>query len=115
LAAVRYLWMFRTAAVVHLFFGLAAAWRFGLTEYDPAHRWWGVGLGVLGVIVGVFLFKPAKFAMALSAIGCAVIAICAAVAAPIMQGAVILAFASVAIVFGLYAAFAARVLFERPT
>ena len=44
MAAVRYPWMFRTAAVVYLLFGLSGLWRFGLTDYDPAHRpcWvWG--------------------------------------------------------------------------
>jgi FtsH-binding integral membrane protein len=113
MVAVRHLWMFRTAAIVHLFFGTAATWRFGLTDYDPAHRPLGVGLGVLAVIVGVFLLKPAKFAIVLSAIGAAVIAVCAAIGAPIVRGPVILAFALVAIVFGLYAALAARTLFER--
>jgi hypothetical protein len=113
MVAVRHLWMFRTAAIAHLFFGLAAVWRFGFTTYDPPHRPVGVALGALAAVVGAFLFKPAKFAIALSSIGCAVIAICAAVGAPIVQGPVILAFALVAIVFGLYAALAARVLFER--
>ena len=115
MAAVRYPWMFRTAAVVHVFFGAAALWRFGLTGYDPAHRPLGLGLGALTLIVGVFLFKPARFAMVLSALGAALIAISAAVGAPIVKGPVILAFALVAIVFGLYAAFTARVLFAQKT
>ena len=113
MAAVRYTWMFRAAAVVYLFFGLSGIWRFGLTGYDPGHRLWGVAVGALAVIIGACLFRPARFAIALSAIGAAVVAIAAAVAAPIMQGPVILAFAGVAIVFALYATLAARVLLER--
>ena len=105
--------MFRTAAIVHLFFGLAAVWRFGFTDYDAAHRPVGIALGVLAVIVGAFLFRPAKFAIVLSAIGCAVVAISATVAAPIMKGPVIVAFALVAILFGLYAVLAARALYGR--
>jgi hypothetical protein len=105
--------MFRTAAVVHLFFGLAAVWRYGLTAHDPTHRPAGIAFGVLTVIVGVSLFKPAKFAIVMSAIGCAVIAVCAAIGAPIVHGPVIIAFALVAIVSGLYAVLATRVLFGR--
>ena len=87
---VRYPWMFRAAAVVYLLLGASMAWRFGLTGYDPAHRAWGVAIGVL-----------------------AIVAISAAVAAPIVHGPVILAFGAIAIVFGLYAALAGRVLLQR--
>ena len=111
MVAVRYLWMFRTAAIVHLFFGAAALWRFGL--YEPAHRPLGVGLGALALVVGAFLFKPARFAMALSALAAVLIALSAAVGVPMVRGPGILAFALVAIVFGLYAVFTARVLFSR--
>jgi hypothetical protein len=110
MAAVRYTWMFRTAAIVHLIFGLSALWRFGLTDFDPSHRLLGAGLGLLGVIVGILLFKPVRFAIGLSAIGAALIAISATVAAPIMPGPVILGFALIAILFGLYAIFALRAL-----
>ena len=89
--------MFRAAAVVYLLFGLSAIWRFGMTDYDPAHRLLGVGLGLLAVVVGVFLFRRAKFAIALSAIGAAVVAISAALAAPVMHGPVILAFGLLAL------------------
>ena len=113
-AVVRYPWMFRTAAVVYLLLGASMAWRFAFTDYDPAHRPWGAGVGVLALIVGVFLLRGARWAVGLSAIGAAIIAMAAAVAAPIMHGPVILAFALVAVLFGVYAAMAGRTLLERP-
>ena len=112
MAAVRYSWMFRAAAFVYVLFGLSATWRFGMTDYDPSHRLPGVGLGVLAVVVGVFLFRRAKFAIALSAIGAAVVAVAGAFAAPVMRGPVILAIGLLALLCGLYAVLAARVLFE---
>ncbi len=105
--------MFRAAAVVYLLLGASMAWRFGFTDYDPAHRAWGVGLGLLLLLVGVFLFRRRRWAVGLSAIGAAIIGIAAAVAAPVMHGPVILAFALVAILFGVYAALAGRTLLER--
>jgi len=102
--------MFRTAAVVYLLLGASMAWRFGFTGYDPAHRPWGVGIGLLAMVVGVFLLRRARWAIGLSAIGAAVVAISAAVAVPVVHGPVILAFAAVAIAFGVYAALAGRVL-----
>lgn len=112
-AVVRYPWMFRTAAVVYLLLGASVAWRFGFTDYDPPHRLWGAGVGVLALVVGVFLFRRKRWAVGLSAIGAAIIAMCAAVAAPVMHGPVILAFAAVAILFGAYAAMAGRALLQR--
>ena len=106
--------MFRTAAVVYLLFGASAVWRYGLTGYDPPHRPWGVGCGALALVVGLFLLRQARFAIGLSAIGAALVAMTAALAAPVMHGPVILAFALLAIVAGLYAAFAGRVLLEAP-
>jgi peptidoglycan/LPS O-acetylase OafA/YrhL len=105
--------MFRAAAVVYLLLGASMAWRFGLTDYDPAHRPWGLGVGVLALLVGVFLFRRARLAVGLSAISAAVIAMAAAVAAPTMRGPVILAFVGVAVAFGLYAALAGRALLDR--
>jgi peptidoglycan/LPS O-acetylase OafA/YrhL len=102
--------MFRAAAVVYLLMGLSVVWRYGFTPYDPAHRMWGVPLGLLVVVVGVFLFKPARFAIGLSAIGAAFLAIAAALAAPIMKGPVILAFGLLALVAGAYATLAGRAL-----
>lgn len=112
-AVVRYRWMFRTAAVIYLLLGASMVWRFGFTDYDPPHRLWGVGLGALTLVVGVFLFGRARWAVGLSAIGAAIIAMAAAVAAPVMHGPVILAFALIAILFGVYAAMAGRALLQR--
>ena len=113
MAAVRYTWMFRAAAVVYLLFGGFAIWRYGLTGYDPAHRVWGVGFGVFAALIGIFLFRGAKLAITLSTIGAAVIAICATVGVPMVNGPAILLFALVAIVTGVYAVMAARVLLPR--
>jgi len=113
MAVVRYIGMFRTAAVVYLLFGISGVWRFGLTDYDPAHRIAGVGLGLLAAVVGVFLFRRETWAIVLSAIGAALIAIAAAVAIPVLPGPAILAFIAIAVVFGLYAALAARAVFGR--
>jgi hypothetical protein len=110
---VRNLWMFRTAAIVHVFFGLAAVWRYGFTGDDPTHNPLGSALGVASILVGAFLFKPAKLAIALSAISAAVITISAAVGVPVVKGPAIFAFALVAILCGLYAVMAARELFGR--
>ena len=105
--------MFRAAAVVYLLLGACMAWRFGLTDYDAAHRPWGVGIGVLAIVVGAFLWRRARWAIGLSAIGAAGVAMRAAVAVPVVHGPVILAFAAIAIVFGVYAALAGRVMLER--
>jgi peptidoglycan/LPS O-acetylase OafA/YrhL len=110
---VRYTWMFRTAAVIYLLLGLTWVWRFGLTAYDPPHRIAGLVLGLLAAVVGVGLFRRARFAIALSAIGSAVVSISAAVFAPNAHGPVILFLATLAIICAVYAALAARVLFER--
>jgi peptidoglycan/LPS O-acetylase OafA/YrhL len=113
MTAARYTWMFRAAAVVYLLFGLSAAWRYGFTDYDPRHRLVGIGLGALAVIIGVFLFRQARFAIVLSAIGAAVVAIAAAFAAPIMHGPVILVLGLLAALLAIYATLAARALFAR--
>lgn len=112
-AVFRFPWMFRAAAVVYLLLGASMAWRYGLTDYDPPHRAWGVGIGGLALVVGIFLFGRRRWAVGLSAIGAAIIAMAAAVAAPVMHGPVILACALVAILFGVYAAMAGRALLGR--
>src|SRR4029079_14625614 len=97
-AAVRYVWMFRTAAVIFLFFGAVWIWRFGFTDYHPEQRPYGLALGVLALIIGVFLFRGARFAIALSAFGAGIVCISATVFAPQAHGPGILFLAGLAIV-----------------
>ena len=111
-AAVRYIGMFRTAAVVFLLFGALWIWRFGFTDYHPEQRPFGLGLGVLALVVGVFLFRRARFAIALSALGAGIVCLSAAVFAPQAQGPGILFLAGLAIITGVYTAFALRELFS---
>ena len=72
-----------------------------------------LGFAGIALVVGIFLFGRRRWAVGLSAIGAAIIAKAAAVAAPVMHGPVILACALLAIVLGVYAAMAGRVLLER--
>jgi hypothetical protein len=113
MAVVRYTWMFRTAAVVFLFFGGVWLWRFGLTDYHPELRPYGLAAGVVALLVGVFLFRLRKFAIAISIAAAAVVGLSAAVFAPNAHGPAILFLAGLAIVCALYAVLAIRVLFER--
>ena len=112
-AAVRYTWMFRTAAVVFLLLGASLLWRFGLTDYQPQYRPYGLTAGIVALALGVFVLRRTRFAIGASAAISAFIGICATVAAPSGHGPVILFFATLAIVCGAYAVFAARVLFQR--
>jgi hypothetical protein len=112
MAAVRYTWMFRTAALVFLFFGGVWLWRFGLTDYQPEHRLHGLAGGVLAIVTGVFLWRRAKPAIGLSAFAAAIVSISAAVFAPNAKGPAILFLAALAILFGVYAVFAARALMQ---
>ena len=76
MAAVRYTWMFRTAAVVFLLLGLSWLWRIRahrLPTRRSGRR--GLALGLLALIVGVFLFQRAKWAIALSALVAVVVAV----------------------------------------
>jgi hypothetical protein len=112
-ATVRYSAMFRTVAVVFLLFGALWIWRFAFTEYHPEQRPFGLGLGVLSLVVGVFLFRHARFAIALSALGMGIVCVSATAFAPQAYGPGILFLAGLAIVTGLYTALALRVLFNR--
>ncbi|MEO8016962.1 MAG: hypothetical protein ABI769_04035 [Pseudomonadota bacterium] len=112
-AAVRYTWMFRTAAVWFVFVGAALLWRFGLTDYEPKLQIYGLPIGVGALAIGVFLFRRARAAIGASAGVAAFLCICATVAAPNGRGPVILFFAAVAIGCGVYAVLAARVLLDR--
>ena len=73
----------------------------------------GILLGGLAVLVGIYLFRGARLAIGLSALGAAFVAIAAAVAAPAMRGPVILALGVFALAVGGYAALAAGLRRER--
>jgi peptidoglycan/LPS O-acetylase OafA/YrhL len=111
-AAVRYTWMFRTAAAVFLFFGGVWLWRFGLTDYHPEQRLYGLAAGLIALVVGLFLFGRRRWAIGASALASAIVGISAAVFAPNAKGAAILFLAALAIVCVVYAVLAARVLSE---
>ena len=112
MAAVRYTWMFRTAAVLFLFFACVVVVEIRLTDYHPEQRPYGLAAGVFALVIGIFLLRRARFAIALSALAATVVGVSAAVFAPTARGPVILFAAMLALVCGLYAAFAARVLLE---
>ena len=112
MAAVRYKWMFRAAAVVFLFFGGAWLWRFGFTDYQAAQRPYGLAAAALALVVGFLLLRRSRVAIGVSAVAAAVVGISAAVFAPEAHGPVILFLAGLSIVCALYAVFAARVLFS---
>jgi hypothetical protein len=112
-AAARYTWMFRTAAVLFALLGISLLWRFGFTDYQPQHRPYGLAVGVAVLTIGVFLFRRARLAIGASAVIATLVSLSATVAAPSGRGPVILFFAALALVCGVYAVLAARVLFER--
>jgi hypothetical protein len=112
MAAVRHTWLFRTAAIVFLFFGCVWLWRFGFTDYHPEQRPFGLALGAFALLVGVFLFRRHRVAIGTSAIAVAVVGISAAVFAPNAKGPAILFLAALAITCATYAVLAARVLFS---
>ena len=112
-AAVRYTWMFRTAAVVFLFFGAAWLWRFGLTDYHPEQRPYGLVAGLLALLVGIFLFGCRRWAIGASAIAAVIVGLSAAVFAPNAKGPAILLLALLALACVAYATLAARVLTTR--
>jgi peptidoglycan/LPS O-acetylase OafA/YrhL len=110
--AARYPWMFRTAAALFLFFGGVWLWRFGLTDYHPEQRLYGLAAGALSLLVGVFLMRGHKLAIGVSAAAATVVGISAAVFAPNARGPGILFLAGLAIASCLYAVFAVRALRE---
>lgn len=109
-AAVRYIGMFRTAAIVFTLFGAFALWRYGFTDFQPALRPFGLGLGASVVVVGIFLFRGSRVAIGLSTLGAALVCLAATLALATAHGPVLLLFASVALLSGLYLAFALRAL-----
>jgi hypothetical protein len=110
-AAVRYTWMFRTAAVLYVTLGLCFLWSYGLTDRFAAYRPHGLAAGVLFIGIGIFLFRRARAAIGLSAFGSAVLCLCATFAVPAVHGPVILFFALLAILAAIYTALSLRVIF----
>lgn len=111
MAVIRYIWMFRIAAIVFLALGLSWLWRFGLTDYRPDQRLYGLALGLLAFLTGVFLFRRAKAAIAISALSAVVVAVSAVLFVPSASGPGILFLVGLAVAGGLYAALSFRVLF----
>ena len=109
-AVVRYIWMFRTAAVVFLFFGLVWLWRFGLTDYHPEQRPYGLAAGVVAVWVSFLMFRMRRMAIGISAVAVAIVGVSAAVFAPSAKGPAILFLAGLAMVCVVYAVLAFRAL-----
>ena len=112
-AAVRFTWMFRTAAAVFLFFGVVWLWRFGLTDYHPEQRPYGLAAGVLALFVGVFMFARRRWAIGASAVAAVLVGLSAAVFAPNAKGPAILLLALLALVCVGYATLAARALTDK--
>jgi hypothetical protein len=109
-AIVRYIWMFRTAAAVYLFFGLVWLWRFGFTDFNPELKPYGLAAGVAALVVAVLLFRRQRFAIGVSALGAAIVGMSAAVFAPSAKGPVILFLAALAMVCVIYAVLCFRAL-----
>jgi peptidoglycan/LPS O-acetylase OafA/YrhL len=113
MAAVRHTWMFRAAALVFLFFGGVWLWRFGLTDYQPERRLYGLIAGGAAVLIGIFLWRRSRPAIGLSAVASVIISLSAAAFAPSAHGPAILALAALALLGAVYAVLAARVLLDR--
>jgi len=110
-AAVRYIGMFRTAAVLFVLLGLAWLWTFGTTAYHPEQRPIGIVAGVLALILGFYLFRRARFAIAISAIAAAIVCLSSVIFVPQVRGPGILFLAVLAMLTAIYTVLAARVLF----
>jgi hypothetical protein len=103
--------MFRTAAVVYLLLGGSWIWTATMSSRWAGFRPFLLVLGGISLMIGILLFRGKKVAVALSALGAGFLSICAAVAAPQMNGPGVLVLAGLSLVSGLYAAVAARDLF----
>lgn len=108
--AVRYPWMFRTAAVVFLGLGGAWLWTALLTDHRPDLRPWTLGQGALAVIIGALLVRRARIGIVLSALAATVVALAAVLFVPGVRGPGILALAALALGCASYAVFAIRAL-----
>jgi hypothetical protein len=92
--------------------GLSWLWTFGLTGYHPEQRPYGLTAGVLALVTGGFLLRRSKAAIAVSALVALVVAIGAVLFIPMASGPGILFLVGLAVVCGVYAALAGRVLLE---
>lgn len=111
MGAARYNWMFRTAAVLFVMFGVFWLFDATFTKKFTGARPYLLAGGVAAIAVGVMLFRRMKTGIALSALCAALLSISAAVTAPQMRGPGILVVAAVAIMTALYAALATRELY----
>jgi hypothetical protein len=102
--------MFRTVAIVFLLFGLTWLWRFGMTDYHPEQRPYGLAAGLLALALAVLLWRLRRFAIGASAAAAGIVGVSAAVFAPTTKGPVILFLAGLAIACLLYAVIAVREL-----
>jgi hypothetical protein len=107
--------MFRAAALVIVLLGLSWLWTFGFTDYHPEQRPYGLAAGVLALVTAVFLFRRARFAIAISALVAVIVAIGAVLFSPLAGGPGILFLIGLTVVCGTYAALAGRVLLQPPT
>jgi len=115
MAAVRYLWMFRTAAVVFALLGMSWLYTFAFTALHVEQRPYGLAAGVLALAIGIFLFRRQRIAIGASALAAGIVGISAAVFAPNAHGPVILFLAALALLCVTYAALSLRVLLDRGT
>jgi hypothetical protein len=100
--------MFRSVALLFLFFGVIWLWRFGFTDYHPEQRPYGLAAGAVVLIVGVFLARLRRWAIGASAVAMAFVGVCAAVFAPNSRGPAILALAALGLSCVVYAVLAIR-------
>ena len=110
MAVVRYLWMFRAAAVVSLLLGVAWLWTALFTDLRPDLRPYLLVFGIIAVTTAVFMFRRARWAIGLSAVAALVVAVSAVLFIPKASGPGVLFLLGLAIVGGLYAALSFRVM-----
>lgn len=103
------------AAVVFLSFGLIWLWRFGLSDYQPQNKLYGLAGGALAVLLGITLLRLKRAAIGASAVAAAIVGLSAAVFAPNTKGPAILFLAALAIVCVVYAVLALRAMTSHQT
>jgi hypothetical protein len=108
--ALRYTWMFRTAAAVFLLLGGAWLWTALLTDYRPDLRPWTLGQALAGLVVGALLLRPVRAGIVLSALAAAVVALASILFVPTVRGPGILALAALSLLCAVYAVLALRAL-----